>query len=92
MNFVTHLFFRRRWVAQGNAPLAFRMAGFPVLTLLGAGLMLAAMISTLWTDVFRLTLLTGVPFLAVLGVVYAIWYRPGRPSAVTQSARVQRAG
>ncbi|MFC7410910.1 amino acid permease [Hydrogenophaga atypica] len=92
MIFVTHLFFRRRWVAQGNAPLAFRMAGFPVLTLLGAGLMLAAMVSTLWTDVFRLTLLTGVPFLAVLGVVYAIWYRPGRIATDKPSVAMQRTG
>jgi len=79
MIFVTHLFFRASWVRQGNAPLVFRMWGFPVLTLLGAGLMLAALVSTYFTDVFRLTLLTGVPFILVLSVGYAIWYRP-RPA------------
>src|SRR5256885_15066287 len=49
MIFVTHLFFRIHWVRQGNKPLAFRMWGFPVLTLLGAALMLAALVSTLFT-------------------------------------------
>jgi AAT family amino acid transporter len=87
MIFVTHWFFRRAWVAQGNAPLVFRMWGFPVLTLLGAALMLAIMVSTAFTDVFRLTLLTGIPFLVVLGVVYAIWYRP-RQHAASAPARV----
>ena len=86
MIFVTHLFFRAR---RGNAPLAFRMWGFPVLTLLGAALMLAALVSTLFTDVFRLTLLTGVPFLLLLAAVYALWYR--KPSAATPAATQAKA-
>ncbi|MGE8318869.1 MAG: amino acid permease [Comamonas sp.] len=86
MIFVTHWFFRRRWVGQGNAPLAFRMWGFPWLTLLGAGLMLAALLSTLFIDVFHLTLLTGVPFLLLLAAAYALWYRkPAKPLAAAQA-------
>lgn len=81
MIFVTHFFFRRRWQQQGDAPLAFRMWGFPVLTLLGAGLMLAIMVSTLFTEAFRLTMLVGLPFLLVLGAVYALWYLPRRQRA-----------
>jgi len=59
-----------------------------VLTLLGAALMLAALVSTLFTDVFRLTVLTGLPFLLLLGAIYAIWYRKpaGQPAPQTQTS------
>ncbi|QOT77463.1 amino acid permease [Cupriavidus basilensis] len=75
MIFVTHYRFRRQWAAAGNRPLAFRMRGFPVLTLLGAGMLLAIMLTTLFTDAFRMTLLTGIPFLAVLSVAYLLRFR-----------------
>jgi AAT family amino acid transporter len=75
MIFVTHWFFRRRWVAQGDAPLRFRMWGFPWLTLLGATLMLAVMLTTPFTALFRMTLVTGIPFLALLTAVYLTRYR-----------------
>jgi len=75
MIFVTHYCFRRRWNAAGGAPLAFRMRGFPWLTLLGAALMIAIMITTYFTDEFRATLVTGVPFVVVLTVIYHLWYR-----------------
>ncbi|SEA17072.1 amino acid permease [Variovorax sp. YR216] len=76
MIFVTHAFFRRAWVAQGNAPLGFRMWGFPWLTLLGAGLMLAILVTTYFTPMFRLTLIVGVPFLLALLAIYWLRYRP----------------
>lgn len=88
MIFVTHLFFRRQWRAQGNAPLTFRMWGYPVLTLLGAALMLAIMVTTLFVEQFRPTMLTGIPFLVVLGIVYAVWYRPRAPQSAGGSVRV----
>ncbi|HEY0784788.1 MAG TPA: hypothetical protein VGD62_02890, partial [Acidobacteriaceae bacterium] len=69
MIFVTHLRFRRRH--QGER-LAFRMWGFPYTTLLGAGLMAAALVTTLFTEAFRPTLLCGIPFLALLSVGYAV--------------------
>ncbi len=75
MIFVTHWCFRRQR-QQTNAPaLPFKMWGFPYLTLLGAVLMLALMLTTLWTQEFYLSLVTGLPFLAVLTVVYWCWYR-----------------
>lgn len=75
MIFVTHYFFRRHWTEQGNKPLAFRMWGFPWLTLLGAGLMLAIMITTAYTREFQMTLISGLPFVAVLSIIYFVWYR-----------------
>ncbi|MBN3827247.1 amino acid permease [Burkholderia sp. Ac-20384] len=72
MIFVTHLFFRRHHRGQA---LAFRMWGFPVTSLLGAALMFAALVTTYFTREFRMTLFCGVPFMIVLSVVYAVWYR-----------------
>ncbi|QBQ99611.1 amino acid permease [Paraburkholderia pallida] len=75
MIFVTHYFFRRRWDASGQPAPAFRMRGFPVLTLLGAALMLAVTVTTFFTPEFHMTLIFGVPFLIALSVAYAVWYR-----------------
>jgi L-asparagine transporter-like permease len=75
MIFVTHFFFRRQWAASGAAPLPFRMRGYPWLTILGALLMLAVLVTTAFTNEFSLTLLTGVPFLAALGLMYFVRFR-----------------
>ncbi|WP_426663789.1 amino acid permease [Rhodanobacter aciditrophus] len=72
MIFVTHLFFRRR---HRNVALRFRMWGYPATPLLGAGLMLGALLTTIFTREFRMTLLFGVPFLALLALAYRFWYR-----------------
>jgi L-asparagine transporter-like permease len=53
MIFVTHLFFRRQ---HRQTHLKFRMWGFPYTTLAGAGLMAALLISTAFTEFFRMTL------------------------------------
>ena len=57
------------------------MWGFPVLSLLGAGLMLAVIVTTYFTDVFHMTALVGVPALLVLAAVYQLWYRKRVPVA-----------
>jgi L-asparagine transporter-like permease len=67
MIFVTHLFFRRQ---HKDTVLKFRMWGYPYFTLLGAILMAALMITTLFTDFFRMTLLFGVPFTLLLVAIY----------------------
>jgi L-asparagine transporter-like permease len=90
MIFVTHYFFRRRWVREGGAKLSFRMPGFPVLTLLGAGAMLAILVTTYFTSVFKLTLVFGVPFLVLLAAAYYLLFKK-RGEAVAMSARRQRA-
>jgi L-asparagine transporter-like permease len=72
MIFVTHFFFRR----ASATPASFRTWGFPVTTLLGAALMAALLITTAFTDAFRSTLVFGLPFLAVLVLLYYFRYRP----------------
>ncbi len=76
MIFVTHYRFRRAQPGAGAA-LRFRMRGFPATTLLGAALMVAVLVTTAFTDAFRMTLICGLPFLAVLCAVYGLWYRRG---------------
>lgn len=59
--------------------------GFPWLTLLGATLMAAIMLTTLFTGVFRMTLIFGVPFVAVVLLIDFLWYRKhdGEPQTRT---------
>jgi amino acid transporter, AAT family len=72
MIFVTHLVFRRRHAGEA---LAFRMWAYPYSSLAGAGLMVAALVSTAFTPDFRMTLLYGVPFLLVLAAVFSVRHR-----------------
>ena len=72
MIFVTHLFFRARY--DGPAP-SFRMVLHPFGSLLGAGLMAAIMITTAFTNEFRMTLVYGLAFMVVLVATYLLWYR-----------------
>jgi len=76
MIFVTHLFFRHQWNKnETTSTLQFKMWGFPWLTLLGATLMLSILLSTLFTDAFRWTLLSGIPFLLLLIIAYKLWFK-----------------
>jgi L-asparagine transporter-like permease len=70
MIFATHFFFRRHHDRRSGPALAFRMKFFPWTTLLGAGLMLAVLVTTAFTDIFRMTLVFGVPFLVLLALSY----------------------
>ena len=82
MIFITHLRFRSR-NTQANLP--FRMWGYPYTSLAGAALMLAALITTLFTQAFRPTLIYGIPFLLVLTVGYAL--RRNRPTPILVPAQ-----
>ncbi len=73
MIFLTHLAFRRRVAAE---TLSFRVWGHPWGSLLGAGLMAAILATTAFTEAFRMTLVCGVPFLALLCGAYLAGIRP----------------
>jgi L-asparagine transporter-like permease len=78
MIFVTHLAFRRRHRAtpgdfSADATGGFRMFGTPWTSMLGAALLLAVLITSAFTPGFRSMLLYGIPFLALLTVLY--WLR-----------------
>ena len=69
MIFLTHLSFRRR---HAHTKLSFRMWGYPYTSLLGAALMFAALVTTLFTREFRPTLIYGIPFLLALTAAYTL--------------------
>jgi len=82
---LSHLRFRR---AHRAADLPVRMPFFPVLQLLGLGL-LAALAATLALDKdWNLSWMVGVPWLLLLTAAYFIWKKaaPGRAKAVASAA------
>jgi len=81
MIFVTHFRFRRARARSGAAPPSFQMRGFPATTLLGAALMAAVLATTALTDAFRMTLVFGLPFIALLCTIYGLGYRRLLPRA-----------
>lgn len=78
MIFVTHLAFRRQHTKQ---PGDFRMFGAPWTTLAGATLLVAVMITSIFTPGFRAMLLYGIPFLGLLVVLYRLRAPKTRPDA-----------
>lgn len=84
MIFITHLFFRSAWVARGDAPLPVRMIGFPYLTILGALLIAAILISTIWVEGMHPALEAGLPWLAFISLVYFFWMRKNKSSAASR--------
>ena len=76
MIFATHFFFRRHHDRRGGLELPFRMKFFPATTLAGGGLMLAVLVTTAFTEIFRMTLVFGVPFLVLLTLSYRFLRRP----------------
>jgi L-asparagine transporter-like permease len=78
MIFVTHLVFRRRHIAVAGD---LRMFGAPWTTLMGATLLLAVMITSVFTPGFRSMLLYGVPFLGLLTLLYRLRAPKRRPDA-----------
>ncbi|MFD9679337.1 amino acid permease [Rhodococcus sp. NPDC059969] len=80
--FVTHWFFRKRMKEDGTK-LSFTIPFFPVGTILGGALMVAILITTLWVDDFKMTLVFGVPFvLAVIGIYYFTRSRRAQSRAI----------
>lgn len=77
MIFVTHLYFRPKWEAHETAAtrLPVKMPGYPYTSILGIVLLLAILLTTWWVEGMRNTLLAGLPWLAFISVLYAIWAR-----------------
>ncbi len=72
MIFITHLFFRSKWEAQGGRILPVRMPLFPVTTIIGALAVLAIIISTWWVEGMRPTMESGIPWLIALSALYLV--------------------
>ena len=61
MIFVTHYFFRRRWAREGRGAAVVPHAGLSGADAAGALAMLAILLTTYFTSVFKMTLVFGVP-------------------------------
>jgi len=81
MIFITHLAFRRHHDAQPGQPLPRRVPFARSASALGAVAIVAIMGSTWWVPDLRITLVAGVPWLAVLALGYAISRRARRSHA-----------
>jgi L-asparagine transporter-like permease len=68
--FVTHLAFRRTWTREDRGPLPFKMIGYPFTSLLGVALMLSIMATEWWAEGMRIALIAGLPWLALISLVY----------------------
>ena len=73
MIFITHLFFRKKWEKAGNRKLSVRMIGYPYLTILGAVLLAAVVLSTWFSGPFKATMIVGVPWLIIVTIAYFVW-------------------
>jgi amino acid transporter, AAT family len=74
MTLLTHLAFRRYHRRHAKPYLQLGPAGLWA-SLAGVAALLAVMLSTWWVPGFRITLLAGVPWLALLTAGYFIWSR-----------------
>ena len=71
---LTHLAFRR-FHKRHSKPYLQLGPGGPWASLTGLGGVLAVLVSTWWVPGFRITLLAGIPWLAVITVCYFVWRR-----------------
>lgn len=71
MIFVTHLAFRRSATVRGTV-LKYRLPFYPWGSAVGALLMAALLVTTLFMDAFRMTLIFGIPFAAVVAALYVV--------------------
>jgi L-asparagine transporter-like permease len=72
MIFVTHLYFRRRWVALGRPRLPVQMIGYPYTSLLGAAAIIAIVITTWFAEGMQWALVAGIPWLVLLSGAYFV--------------------
>jgi amino acid transporter, AAT family len=77
MTLLTHLAFRRSHRRQARPYLQLGPPG-PWASLAGLAAVLAVLISTWWVPGFRITLLAGMPWLALITLGYWVWSRAKR--------------
>lgn len=80
--FATHVAFRRQGGAVDRGAGGFRMPGAPWTSVIGGLLMAAILITTAFTEPFRMTLAIGLPFFA--GLLLSYWLRFGRRRAAVR--------
>lgn len=84
MIFLTHLAFRRHAKRRGT-PLKYKLRFYPLASAIGAVMMVAILITTLFIESFQMTLIFGIPFVLVVIGCYFVMKRRG-PNGGNQEA------
>jgi L-asparagine transporter-like permease len=77
--FISHLRFRGRWFSEGNV-ISVRMIGYPYTSILGFVLVTAIIATTWWIARMRITIFSGLGWLAAITLGYWFWERRQRSS------------
>lgn len=80
--FVTHVAYRRKQRGERR----FTMPGAPFTSVAGAILLSAVLLTTAFTESFRMTLIVGVPYFAALLLIYWLWVCRRMPAAAENAA------
>jgi amino acid transporter, AAT family len=78
--FISHLRFRGKWLSEGNV-ISVRMIGYPYTSILGLVLVTAIIATTWWIARMRITIFSGLGWLAAITLGYWFWERRQRSSA-----------
>jgi L-asparagine transporter-like permease len=84
--FLTHFYFRRYWRQHGDRQLLIMLPFFPVTTIVGGLAVLAILLTTWWAPGLRVTLESGIPWLALLTLGYFVWARKARGASESRAA------
>jgi L-asparagine transporter-like permease len=77
--FISHLRFRGGWFSEGNV-ISVRMIGYPYTSILGFVLVTAIIATTWWIARMRVTIFSGLGWLAAITLGYWFWERRQRSS------------
>jgi AAT family amino acid transporter len=87
--FISHLRFRKKWLSDGKV-ISVRMIGYPYTSILGFVLVSAIIATTWWIARMRITIFSGLGWLAAITLGYWIWERGQRSSpAPSESAEAE---
>lgn len=79
MILLTHVGFRRQ-AARERSPLEFKLPGYPAASILGAVLLGGLLLTTLFVEEFKFTLVFGLPFVVVMSLLYRLVFARRHPA------------
>ncbi|QRQ80299.1 amino acid permease [Glutamicibacter protophormiae] len=79
MILLTHVGFRRQ-AARECSPLEFKLPGYPAASILGAVLLGGLLLTTLFVEEFKFTLVFGLPFVVVMSLLYRLVFARRHPA------------
>lgn len=88
MIFLTHLAFRPKWIEGGGARLPVQLIGYPYTSIIGAASIVAILLTTWWVEGMRITLISGLPWLAVITIAYFLVVRRRGPGAASAAGAI----